>query len=49
MKGSGGILSVEPRRLLEGLNGGVEGKGGIKDDLKFSTCPTGWIGVPFAE
>lgn len=49
MKGSGGILLVEPRRLLEGLSGGVEGKGGIKDDLKFLTCTTGWIGVPFAE
>ena len=32
-------MSVEPRRLIDGLGSEVEGKGGINNDLRVFICP----------
>lgn len=40
---------VETRRLSDGLDGGVEGKGGSNNDLRVFICPAGCREVPFVE
>ena len=42
-------MSVEPRRLIDGLDGGAEGKGGISNDPRVFICPAGCREVPFVE
>ena len=49
VKGIRRHLSVEPRRLIDGLDGGAEGKGGISNDPRVFICPAGCREVPFVE